>query len=216
MATLINRYPVWKYLLIVFVIIAAFIYAAPNLYPEYPAVQIIGANAVIVDNKTLETVNEVLQTAGIAYENVQFQNQALLYRFASTDVQLKAKEVIQEALGDNYLVALNLASTTPAWLRSFGAMPMKLGLDLRGGVHFLLQVDVDSVMQQRVEGDLRGIGQALRDERIRYSGISRKPGNQIILQFRSEEALDAAYAYVSRRYNEFAWEKKESRNDLQL
>ena len=98
----------------------------------------------------------------------------MLFRFTSTDIQLKAKEVIQQALGEKYLVALNLSPATPPWLKVIGAVPMKLGLDLRGGVHFLYQVDVDSVMKQRVEGDLRGIGQALRDEHIRYSGINRQ------------------------------------------
>jgi preprotein translocase subunit SecD len=216
MAVQINRYPLWKYILLVVVIAAAFFYAAPNLYPEYPAVQIMGANATMVDEKTLETAKTALQNADMPYQDVQFRNQTLLFRFDSTDVQLKAKEVIQEALGDNYLVALNLASTTPEWLRSIGAMPMKLGLDLRGGVHFLLQVDVNSVMQQRVDGDLRGMAQALRDERIRYSGINRRADNQVILQFRSQEAQDAAYGFVTRRYNEFTWEKNKVGNDFVL
>ncbi len=155
-----NRYPLWKYLLILVVIVTAFVYAAPNLYGEDAAVQIVGANATIVDAQTEDAVNNALKQADISYTSVQFQNQKLLYRFVSTDVQLKAKEVIQSALGENYLVALNLAPATPQWLQSLGAVPMKLGLDLRGGVEFLLQVDVDSVMKQRVDGDLRGIGQA--------------------------------------------------------
>jgi preprotein translocase subunit SecD len=140
----------------------------------------------------------------------------LLYRFATTDIQLKAKEVIQEALGDNYLVAINLAPATPDWLKSLGAMPMKLGLDLRGGVHFLLQVDVDSVMKQRVEGELHNIGLSLRDERIRYSGITRKSENVVVLQFRNKEALDVAYSFVNSRYNEFVWEKQTNNNEFNL
>lgn len=207
MAGLINRYPLWKYVVIIVVIAAAFIYAAPNLYGEYPSVQVMGANAVIVDNKALETAKVALQEANLSYQDVLFQDQTLLFRFNSTDVQLKAKEIIQQALGDHYLVALNLAPATPAWLKNLGAVPMKLGLDLRGGVHFLLQVDVDSVMQQRVEGDLRGIGQALRDERIRYTGISRQTENQVVIQFRSDDALSDAYRFVNHRYNEFIWEK---------
>lgn len=216
MAALTNRYPFWKYLLIVFVVIAAFVYAAPNLYPEYPAVQIMGTNTTVVDDKTRAEVESLLQKEGVAYQNVQFQHDTLLFRFDSTDVQLKAKEVIQQALGDTYSVALNLTSTTPAWLKSMGAMPMKLGLDLRGGVHFLLQVDIDSVMQQRVDGDLRGIGQALRDDRIRYSGITRKANNQVLLQFHSEDILNQAYNLVSRRYNEFTWEKQVKGSDFIL
>lgn len=205
---LINRYPLWKYILIVVVIVAAFIYASPNLYGEYPAVQIMGTNSHTVDDAVMNTVVDALQKADIHYEDTLFQNQSLLFRFTNTDTQLKAKEVIQQALGDNYLVAINLSPRTPSWLKSIGAAPMKLGLDLRGGVHFLLQVDVDSVMKQRVDGDLRGIGQALRDERIRYSGISRKSDNQVILQFKAQDALDGAYSFVSHRYNEFTWEKQ--------
>lgn len=216
MAALMNRYPLWKYLLIVVVIVAAFIYAAPNLYPEYPAVQIMGANAAQVDNSVLDKAKEALQKENIVYQDAQFQDQTLLFRFDSTDVQLKAKEVIQQALGDQYLVALNLASSTPPWLKSLGAMPMKLGLDLRGGVHFLLQVDVDSVVQQRIDGDMRGIGQALRDEHIRYTGITRKPNNQVVLQFRAQDALDEAYSFVMRRYNEFTWEKQVSGDNYLL
>lgn len=214
MAALINRFPLWKYILILVVIIAAFIYAMPNLYGEYPSVQMRGSGSAVVDDKTLAITNDALQKAGITYQDTLFQDQTLLFRFTSTDTQLKAKEIIQEALGDNYLVALNLSPATPSWLKSVGAVPMKLGLDLRGGVHFLLQVDVDTVMQQRIEGDLRGIGQSLRDARIRYSGISRKSDNQVIVQFRSQDALNDAYNFVNHRYNEFKWEKQNIGNGV--
>jgi preprotein translocase subunit SecD len=216
MAVLTNRYPVWKYILILVVIMGAFIYAAPNLYGEDPAVQIIGANTTIVDDQAVEKVNTALTNAAITYKSMQFQNQKLLYRFTSTDIQLKAREVIQDALGENYLVALNLAPATPQWLQSFGAVPMKLGLDLQGGVEFLMQVDVDSVMKQRVEGDLRGIGQALRDEHIRYSGINRKADNLIELQFRTQDSLDNAFTFVNRRYNEFTWVKQAENGNFLL
>jgi len=216
MAALINRYPIWKYLLMIGVIVAAFLYAAPNMYGDYPAVQIVGANSTVVDNQTLSTVKDALTSANIAYHDILFQNHVLLFRFTSTDSQLKAKDVIQKALGDNYLVALNLSPATPTWLKSIGGVPMKLGLDLRGGVHFLLQVDVDSVINQRVEGDLHGIGQALRDEHIRYTDITRQANNQVVLVFRSLADLNSAYDFVSRRYNEFVWEKQTSNNQLSL
>ncbi len=216
MALQINHYPFWKYILILIVITAAFLYAAPNLYGEYSAVQIVGANATVVDNTVLEKASNALLVAGVPFQDVQFQNQALLFRFNSTDSQLKAKEIIQQTLGDNYLVALNLAPATPDWLKSFSAAPMKLGLDLRGGVHFLYQVDVDAVLKQRVEGDLRGIGQALRDEHIRYSGITRKSDNDILLQFRTQDALNDAYNFVRRNYQEFLWEKQTVNNELSL
>lgn len=208
MASIMNRYPLWKYLLIIFVIAAAFIYAAPNLYPQYPAVQIMGANTAVVNEAVLEKAKAALQQASLPYRDAQFLDQRILIRFDSTDEQFKAKEIIQATLGEDYLVALNLADSTPAWLKEIGAVPMKLGLDLRGGVHFLLQVDVNSVMQQRIDGDMRGVGQALREERIRYSGITRKPGNQILLQFNDQDSLDAAFRLVNRRYNEFVWERQ--------
>lgn len=208
MAESINHYPWWKYLLIVLVIIAAFFYAAPNLYREYPAVQIMNAASTPIDVQVADIAKAALQKANVHYDEILFQDQKLLFRFNSTDEQFKAKEVLQEALGQNYLVALNLFAATPAWLRDLGATPMKLGLDLRGGVHFLMQVDVDSVMQQRVEGDLRNMGQAMRDERIRYSGITRKADNQVYIQFRNADAMDDAYSLLRRKYNEFAWEKQ--------
>lgn len=211
-----NRYPLWKYLLIVVVLIAAFIYAAPNLYPEYPAVQIMGANTTQVDQATFDQAKTTLRDAGLTYDAGQLHDQTILFRFSSTDTQLKAKDLLQQSLGDGYLVALNLANTTPDWLKSMGALPMKLGLDLRGGVHFLLQVDVASVMKQRIEGDLRGIGQALRDERIRYSGINRNSDNQVSVNFRTEDALNDAYRFVMRRYPEFTWTKQTNNNQFTL
>lgn len=213
MATISNRYPLWKYLLIIFVIAAAFIYAAPNLYPQYPAVQIMGANAAMVDDKVIANAQAAMQKADIKFRDVQMLDQRILFRFNSTDQQFKAREVIQEALGDQYLVALNLANSTPTLLKSIGALPMKLGLDLQGGVHFLLQVDVDSVFQQRIDGDLRGLGQALREQRIRYTGINRK-SNQIILQFTEQNALDEAYRLVNQRYAEFTWDRNTSNMTL--
>lgn len=216
MAGLINRFPLWKYILIVIVIMAAFIYAAPNLYSEDPAIQILGTNATTVDDSILPKIQVALQAANIPYRDARLQNHALLIRFDSTDEQFKAKEVIQQTLGETYLVALNLANTTPAWLRALGAAPMKLGLDLRGGVHFLMQVDVDSVMKQRVEGDLRGIGQTLREQHIRYSAINRDANNQVKVQFNTQEALDSAYHYVTQRYNEFTWDKQVKNNNFIL
>lgn len=216
MAALINRYPIWKYLLIIVVMVAAFIYAAPNLYGEYPSVQIIGQNSVVVDENTLQAASNALKNANISYRDALFQNQTLLFRFRTTDVQLKAKDIIQQSLGENYMAALNLSPATPAWLKTAGAVPMKLGLDLRGGVHFLLQVDVDSVLKQRVDGDLRGIGQALREERIRYSGVNRISDNKVILQFRAQDALDDAYSFVSRRFNIFTWEKQIAGTEFNL
>jgi len=212
MAALINRYPVWKYLLVILVIAAAFIYAAPNLYGESPAVQIMGPNAAPVDAAVMDQASAALDAAGVSFKDVKFEGDTLLFLFSSTDAQLKAKEVIQDALGDTYLVAINLAPNTPNWLKSLGAVPMKLGLDLRGGVHFLLQVDVDSVMKQRVEGDLRNISRVLREERIRYAGLNRVSDKEVVVKFRNKEGLKDAYEILSKRYTEFSWEEQNEGN----
>lgn len=219
MASTINRYPLWKYLIIILVIALAFIYALPNLYPEIPAVQIISTSNAPhpIDQDTLNVAKSALKAANISFLDAELkQDQAILFYFQTTDIQLKAKETIQKALGENYVVALNLANTTPPWLRAIGGVPIKLGLDLRGGVHFLMQVDVDSVLKQRMDGDIRGLSQSLREERIRYSGITRKLDNQVVIEFRTADDLDQAYRFVMRRYNEFNWEKLTANNNYQL
>lgn len=216
MAAIMNRYPAWKYIVIVAVLVFAFIYAMPNLYGEYPAVQIMGTSTYAVDQTTVTDTVQLLETAGIRVRDSRFENQRVLIRFYSTDDQLKAKELLQQALGDKALVALNLSPATPAWMQKLGANPMKLGLDLRGGVHFLLQVDIDSVIKQRIEGDTRGIGQSLRNERIRYSGVQRGENNQLILQFRDPAEEDKALSFVSQHYNEFLWAKDDSKQTYQL
>jgi preprotein translocase subunit SecD len=206
----LNRYPWWKNALVLFVILIGFLYAAPNLFGDDPAVQVSGANATIIpDENTIQTIEDSLKKANLPYQAVEKQDHNVLFRFASTDVQLKAKELIQDELGNNYLVALNLASATPAWFKEIGAYPMKLGLDLRGGVHFLMQVDVDSVLKQRIEGDLGNISQVLRSDRIRYSAISRLETDKVILQFRDVASLEDAYHTLSNQFQEFTWTKGE-------
>jgi len=203
-----NRYPVWKNVLVLVVMVVAFFYAAPNLFGDDPAVQISGANAAIpVSEATESTVRQALQTAQINPKKIEWQNHSLLLRFTSTDSQLKAREAIQEALGSDYLVALNLAPQTPAWLKAIGAMPMKYGLDLRGGIHLLMQVDADSVLKQQVEGDLNNISQLLRTERVRYAGITRQNENNIVVEFRTADALSDAYSLLSQHFAEFNWTK---------
>lgn len=202
----LNRFPWWKNVLIVCVVFLAFIYALPNIYVEDPSVQITPASVTNAwDQATLDKVTQALQKAGIPYKQIQPVNRGVLIRFSSTDIQFKAKELIQETLGEPYLVAINLAPATPQWLRAIGAMPMKLGLDLRGGVHLLLQVGVDTVIKQRIEGDLNNIGQELRNQHIRYSGITRDGSNGMSIQFRAADAMEEANRYVNQHFNEFTW-----------
>lgn len=207
MAATLNHYAGWKYFLILVVVFAGFIYATPNIYPEYPAIQVKTQNGTTITSDLREKLLTLLDRADIKPHQVETEGQTLLFLFSTTDIQLKAKELMQNALGDRYLVALNLAPTTPNGLKAVGGQPMKLGLDLRGGVHFLLQVDTDSVLQQRIEGDIHSITQLLREERIRYAGISRKPGYQIFLQFRNEASRDAAYHALTHRYTDFTWKE---------
>ncbi|HSW71340.1 MAG TPA: protein translocase subunit SecD [Gammaproteobacteria bacterium] len=212
-----NRYPLWKYLLILAIVALGFIYALPNIYGDYPAVQITGGNAAIaVDEQTIATTKTALQQAQISYQKLEKEGPYLMLQFSSTDAQLRAKEILQAALGDNYLVAINLEPAIPNWLKMLQAVPMKLGLDLRGGVHFLLQVDVDSVLQQRVEGDLHNITQSLRDARIRYNGVTRRGSHELILQFHEAEALERAATVLAQHYPAFTWTKSAEAEQLQL
>jgi preprotein translocase subunit SecD len=204
----LNRYPLWKNLLVLGVIIIAFFYAAPNLYGDDPAVQISGANAAIpLDTKIQNSVEQALQSAQLKFKKIELQNHRLLIRFASTDIQLRARDVIQAALGNDYLVALNLAPKTPAWLKAIGAMPMKYGLDLRGGIHLLMQVETDSVLKQQMEGVSNTISQLLRTERIRYAAITQQNENKIVIDFRTVETLSAADSLLRQHFPDFTWAK---------
>lgn len=203
-----NRNPAWKIVLILLVTLLAFVYAAPNLFGEDPAIQISAAvPSAALNENTINFIKQTFQKNQISYKQIQEENHHLLIRFFSTDVQLRAKDIVQEALGNNYLVALNLAPATPEFFKNINALPMKLGLDLRGGIHMLLQVDVDDALKQRIEGDLNNMGQVLRAERIRYSEITRQGTKQVIIQFRSQEIVNAAASFLGRRFPEFTWTK---------
>ncbi len=211
-----NRYPLWKNLLIVAVVVVAFIYAMPILYSDDPAVQITGASADIpLGDAITNKINDALAAVSIPHGNIERTDQGDIVRFPSTDVQLKAKETIQKALGENYLVALNLATSTPNWLKDIGAIPMKLGLDLRGGVHFLLQVDVDSVMKQRIDGDLTNISTQLRAARVRYSNIARNGAIGVNVQFRSADELANAQSILNQM-RDFVWTKNTANGNFML
>jgi len=188
-----NRYPLWKYLLILLVLTFGCIYALPNLYAPDPAVQISGQSAdVPVDRQLAEQVSERLMALGIEPLSVELQENNLLVRLADADQQLDARRELNKTLGNNYVVALNLASTTPDWLRALGASPMNLGLDLSGGVHFLLEVDVESALQTRQEITVDEMKSMLRKERIRYSSLELNDERVIVARFRSAELRDEA------------------------
>lgn len=190
---MLNRYPLWKYLMVVFAITISALYALPNLYGEDPAIQVTGARGASVDMSTLDAVTQALDKAQLSHKSIAFENGSILVRFNDTDTQISARDIINEALGNDIIVALNLAPSTPRWLESIGAAPMKLGLDLRGGVHFLMEVDMDAAMERLVSQQEEAFRSELRDEKIRYRAIrSQADSVEIILR-------DAAQLEDTRR-----------------
>lgn len=186
-----NKYPLWKNLTLIIVFLIGIIYVLPNLYTEYPVVQVSSQNPIIVSE--LETqVKSILDTAKLSYRKIAPNQGGVEVVFTTTDTQLLARDAIKNALDSTYTVALNLASSTPAWLTAIHAEPMKQGLDLRGGVHFLLEVDIDSVINRRYEGMLKSIGQDLREVNIRYSGIRYINNKGIDVRFRSSDLMEQA------------------------
>ena len=200
---MLNRYPLWKNLFITLIVAMGFYYAAPNLYAPDPALQIGGSSgAQGINERLMESASEALSEAGIGHfgEEVQDSGKTGLIRLESREQQLKAQAVLQRALGDGYIVALNLAPTTPDWLVRGGAQPMKLGLDLSGGVHFKLEVDVDAATDRKLEQYENGIKRRLREKRIR--GRIALEGTRIGMTFRSVEDREAARAEVRDLYPE--------------
>ena len=213
---MLNKFPLWKNILILLVIAFGFIYATPNFYPPDPAIQLSGqSGAMVIDGSVLQKVEGALDEAGIDYFDGQADGESLLVRLNDINLQLRAKEVIQAEMAGEYIVALNLAPTTPDWLSSLGGQPMKLGLDLRGGVHFLLEVDLASAIAVRLESDLQEIKTVLRKEKIRYRSFELK-GNQIIGQFRDVEQVQKATALIRNSYRDLLPETSPGQNPLSL
>lgn len=197
------RYPAWKYLLIIVVLIVSTLYALPSLYPDEPAVQISGANAgTQIDQSVIQKAEQILKSDDIVTHDNTFNNNAALLRLSSTDAQLKAQESLRTGLGEDYVVALNLAPTTPLWLQKIGAKPMKLGLDLRGGVHFLLEVDMDKAVAQRMETSATDLRRQLREAKIKFNSLSLN-NNVITLQFASNDDRAEAMDFLRREGNKY-------------
>ncbi|MCW3005176.1 MAG: protein-export rane protein SecD, partial [Conexibacter sp.] len=200
-----NRYPVWKYAIILVALLVGAIYTLPNFFGEAPAVQVSSGKATVkVDSTTQAKVEQALAAAGITPEAITLEPNSVKVRLDSGDIQLKAKDAIQKALvpdpaDPSYVVALNLLSASPKWLSAVRAAPMYLGLDLRGGVHFMLQVDMQAALTKKAEsfaGDLRSI---LREKNVRHGGIARN-GQAIEVRFRDSETLAAAKAVLADQF----------------
>jgi preprotein translocase subunit SecD len=195
-----NRFPLWKYILIGITLVISFLYTLPNFFGEVPAVQISPVKTTEkADENLLKQATAALQNTGLEYGSAFIDGNSVKIRFASTDEQIKAKDALQSALGTRNTVALNLLSASPSWLNAIRALPMYLGLDLRGGVHFLLEVDMKAALEKaaiRYQGDIRS---ELRGEKIRYSRISRE-GNTVVARFSTRDQRDAAIEKISNAY----------------
>lgn len=213
---MINKYPLWKYLLILVVVAMGVVYALPNLYPDDPAVQLTPQRgSVQISERHISQVTRALDKAGIEYFGEEIENNNGIIRFKHDEDQLKAKTLIQEALGQDFVVALNLAQTTPQWLMDLGAGPMKLGLDLRGGVHFLMEVDMKEALAQRNEVYISEMKTLLRSERLRYRRITREDG-VISIRFTNEEYLDQAKSLLRKEFSDFVQTERSEGEELFL
>ena len=201
---MLNRYPLWKNLLIIVGLALGGLYALPNLYPDDLAIQISGArSATLIDEQVRDEAVDALNQANLNTIGVELSDKNLLVRVANSEAQLRAKAVLSDALGDNYVTALNLAPTTPDWLTNLGAGPMKLGLDLRGGVHFLLEVDMVQAVSQRLDVYVSEIKTSLRAEKLRYRAVSREADGSLRIKFMNAEVRDQARSELKSNYSEF-------------
>lgn len=208
-----NKYPLWKNLMLIVIAVIGFVYAIPNLYTENPVVQISAGTDE--DTETIKNqVESILKNANMDYKSLVVERDGVEVVFSSTDSQLLARDVIKNSLGSDYTVALNLAPSTPAWLEAIHADPMKQGLDLRGGVHFLLEVDVESVISRRYEGIMKNIGQELREAGIRYSGIRYLSDKGIELRFRDSDSMENALVELRQKISDVVFVKTKTQNSI--
>ena len=215
---MLNRYAWWQYLIIAVVVVVGLVYAMPNLYSPDPAVQVSPARAAVsVDQALLTRVAGELDAADLSYQSTELEDQKLLVRFTDTDAQLRARDRLARALSSrDYTVALNLAPSAPAVMRNLGLDPMYLGLDLRGGVHFLMEVDMAAAIRQAEESTLETVRGDLRDAKIRYSGLRREPNGGIFVGFRDPQTRDQALAVIDERLPTLETEAPEQEPALRL
>ena len=200
---MLNKYPLWKNLVIVFALVIGFIYALPNFFPDDYAIQITGARgSTEVEQRVLDRALAKLEQEGIEVKSSLLEERDALIRLTSSDDQLRARPAVQAALGNEYLVALNMAPSTPGWLRSLGAGPMKLGLDLRGGVHFLMEVDMEGYMKGQMKNYQAEVKRLLREEDIKYRRVTIE-NNNLRISFKSEALQEAGDTFLRRAMTDF-------------
>ncbi len=199
-----NRYPLWRYILLAILIVLGVIYALPNVFGDDPAVQISTHDAAPFPADIQQTVKQRLNSQGIRYQSMALEDDSWVVRFNEQAEQFKAQNVLQ-TLGDEFSVALTLAPRTPRWLLAIGARPMKLGLDLRGGIHFLLSVDVEDMIKTRQNADMRAIATSLREQKLRYAGIRPLKAAAFALSFRKRNQQTEALTYLNRNYPDYVF-----------
>lgn len=197
---MLNRYPLWKYIILILALIVGLLYALPNLYGEDPAVQITGARGRVVSESTLVQIQNLLEQQNIASKSISLVNGTILACFFNSDFQLRAREVLMKALGENYIVAFNLAPAPPPWLAIIGAAPMKLGLDLRGGVHFVIKVDMDTMLNKLQEQTMDTLRSDLRDKRIHYTTVRKIKNYGSEICFRDSDTRDQAISLLTMHH----------------
>ena len=216
-----NRYPLWKYITVVVALLIGFIYTLPNFFGESPAVQVSSAKATLkVDTKTLDRVESTLKTASVESNGTFLDTNGVKVRLKDTDTQLKVKDLLEKQFNPDpsdpqYVVALNLLSSSPQWLTNMGALPMYLGLDLRGGVHFLLQVDMKGALTKRLDATSADLRSLFRDKTIRHGGVNRE-GERIVIRFRDEETRSKARIALEDSQPDLALVEQGDGTDLRL
>ena len=217
-----NRYPLWKYVVLLVALLVGFIYTLPNFFGEAPAIQVSSAKATVkVDDAVRERVAQALTQANIAPDFVQLEGSSVRARFGDPDTQLKARDVITRALNGQssesppYIVALNLVSRSPQWLSALHAFPMYLGLDLRGGVHFLMQVDMKAALTKKAESLTTDLRTVLRDKNLRHAGIARD-GDDVVINFRDEATRTQASNLLRDQFPDIAWTPQGAGTELRL
>ncbi|OOZ36186.1 protein translocase subunit SecD [Solemya velesiana gill symbiont] len=194
-----NRYPIWKNILVIVVVLIGLIYALPNVFDQDPAMEISGTRRAEVNTDTESRVRDVLNAAKLALKSSELAPNKLILRFADSETQLRAKEVLETELGSDYIHALTLSTDVPGWLRTMGALPMYLGLDLRGGIHVLIDVDMDAAVKQSMErytGDVRSL---LRKEKLRYTKVSQN-GDTVSVKYKTAELRDKANEAIGNEF----------------
>jgi preprotein translocase subunit SecD len=209
-----NQYPLWKYLLIVGVLLIGGLYALPNIYGNDPAVQIAARAGSAIDTAMEENIKSTLLAAGIEYKELSKSGEQMIVRFNNTEDQLKANSEIRESLGRGFSVAQNIVPATPEWLRQFS--PMYLGLDLRGGVHLLLEVDMDAAVTKAEDRYVEDIRTQLRDKRVRYLSVKRRDSGGVVVRFRSKAESDEGMAVIKREFSALTVTEKESDGKILL